>query len=184
MAEVSPAGVSLNRAARLMQRAIEKGRAVLQSLRSSVVASGSLEWEFSDLLRQTAPASGIQARILVIGHASELKPEIQHQIYLVGKEALGNALRHSNATKIEAEVAYLRNHLHVVIRDNGCGIDSQIIRSGRTSHRGLLAMRERAKSIGAEVQIYSRQGVGTEVEIFIRSGIAVASGGSVRSSPC
>jgi ketosteroid isomerase-like protein len=57
MAEDSPARASLNRAARLMQLAIEEGRAALQGLRTSVVAPGvvapgSLEREFSDLLRE------------------------------------------------------------------------------------------------------------------------------------
>ena len=175
MSEGSPAKASLGRAARLMQRAIGEGRAVLQGLRSSVVAHGSLEREFSDLLTEIAPARGVQARILVIGYARALKPEIQYQIYLIGREALINAVRHANATTIEAEVEYLRNHLRVVVRDDGCGIDAQIVQSGRASHWGLTGMRERAKSIGAEVRIYSRRGAGTEVEISTPSGIAAAS---------
>jgi signal transduction histidine kinase len=174
MSEDSPARASLSRAARLMERAIEEGRAVLQALRSSAIASGSLEGEFSDLLREIAPASGVQARILVIGHARELKPEIQHQIYLIGREALVNAFRHANATSIETEIVYLRSHLRVVVRDNGCGIDAQIVQSGRASHWGLVGMRERAKGIGAEVRIYSRRGDGTDVEISIPSSIVAA----------
>lgn len=175
MSEGSPAKASLGRAARLMQRAIEEGRAVLQGLRSSVVATGSLEREFSDLLTEIAPARGVQARILVIGHTRALKPEIQYQIYLIGREALVNAVRHANATKIEAEVAYLRNHLRVVVRDDGCGIEAQIVQSGRVSHWGLAGMRERAKGISAEVRIYSRRGAGTEVALSIPSVIAAAS---------
>lgn len=172
MSEGSPAWAPLSRAAQLMRRAIEEGRAVLQGLRSPVIASDTLEAEFSDLLRETAPASGVQARIFVIGHASALKPEIQHQIYLIGREALVNALRHASATSIETEIAYLRNQLRVVVRDNGCGIDAQIVRSGRVSHWGLVGMRERAKGIGAEVRIYSRRGAGTEVEICVPADIA------------
>jgi signal transduction histidine kinase len=179
MAEDSPARASLDRAAQLMKRAIEEGRAVLQGLRSSAVAPegvapGSLEQEFSDLLREVAPASGAQTRILVTGQPRALKPEIQRQIYLIGREALVNALRHSKATRIEAEVAYLRSHLRVVVRDNGCGIDAQIVQSGRASHWGLLGMRDRARGIGAEVRIFSRRGAGTEVEITLCSGIAAA----------
>jgi signal transduction histidine kinase len=174
MPEDSPARASLTRATRLIHRAIEEGRAVLQGLRSSVVASGSLEREFSDLLREIAPASGVQARILVIGHARALKPEIQHQIYLIGREALVNALRHANATSIETEIAYLRSQLRVVVRDNGCGFDARIVQSGRVSHWGLVGMRERAKGIGAEVRIYSRRGAGTEVEVSIPSSVVAA----------
>ena len=174
MTEDSPARASLNRAAHLMQRAIEEGRAVLQGLRYAVVASGSLEREFSDLLTELAPASEVQARVLVIGQPTALKPEIQRQIYLIGREALVNALRHSTATSFEVEVAYLRSHLRVLVRDNGCGIDERIVRSGRASHCGLLGMRERAKGIGAKVRIYSRRGAGTEVQISIPCGIAEA----------
>ena len=174
MAEDSPAKASLSRAAQLMQRAIDEGRAVLQGLRSSVVASGSLERELSDLLTEIAPARGVMARVLVIGQPRALKTEIQHQIYLIGREALVNALRHSTADSIEVEAAYLRNDLRVVVRDNGCGIDERIVRSGRVSHWGLIGKRERAKSIGAEVRIYSRPGAGTEVEICLPISIAAA----------
>ena len=174
MAEDSPARASLNRAARLIDRAIEEGRAVLQGLRSSVVASGSLEREFSDLLREIAPASGVQARIFVMGRARALKPEIQHQIYLIGREALVNAFSHANATSIETEIVYLQNQLSVVVRDNGCGIDAEILQSGRVSHWGLLGMRERAKAIGAEARIYSRRKAGTKVEVSIAISIVAA----------
>lgn len=174
MAKDSPTRASLNRAARLIARAIEEGRAVLQGFRSSVVASDSLEREFSDLLREIAAASKVQGRILVTGHAIALKPEIQYQVYLIGREALVNAFRHANATSIETEIAYLRNHLRVVVRDNGCGIDTEIVQLGQVSHWGLVGMRERAEAIGAEVRIYSRRGAGTEVEISIPGGIAAA----------
>jgi signal transduction histidine kinase len=179
MAEDSPARASLNRAARLMQLAIEEGRAALQGLRTSVVAPGvvapgSLEREFSDLLREVAPGSGAQTRMLVTGQPRALKPAIQQHVYLIAREALVNALRHSKATRIEAEIAYLRSHLRVVVADNGCGIDAQIVRSGRASHWGLPGMRDRAQGIGAEVRIFSRRGAGTEVEISLPSGIAAA----------
>jgi len=77
--------------------------------------------------------------------------------------ALVNAFRHANAISIETEIAYLRNQLRVVVRDNGCGIDAEIVQSGRVSHWDLVGMRERAKGIGAEVRICSRRGAGTEV---------------------
>jgi signal transduction histidine kinase len=175
MSEGSPGTASLRRAAELMQRAIEEGRGVLQGLRSSPVTFDSLEQAFTDLLREVPPPTGTQARIVVIGRPRALKAEIQREIYLIGREALVNALRHANATAIEVEVGYLRNHLRVVIRDNGCGIDEQILRSGRTSHWGLLGMRERAKEIGGELQIYSRAGAGTEVELSVPSDIAAVS---------
>jgi signal transduction histidine kinase len=168
----SPTKPSLSHAMSLMQRAIDEGRGVLQGLRSSAVASTSLEQAFSDLLTEFANAEGVRFRILVTGQPKTLKPAVQQQVYLIGREALVNALRHSNATRIEAEVAYLPHQVRVVVRDNGCGIDPKVIRSGRDSHWGLPGMHERAKGIGAQVRICSRRGTGAEVEISVLGHIA------------
>ena len=117
-------------------------------------------------------ASGAQLRILVMGPPKALKPAIQEQIYLIVREALVNALRYSEATSIEAEVEYQRHQLRVVVRDNGRGIDPQVLRSERDSHWGIVGMHERARCIGAQLRIWSRRGAGTEVEISVPTGIA------------
>jgi signal transduction histidine kinase len=91
----------------------------------------------------------------------------REQIYYIGREALVNALRHAEATSIEAEVEYLPRRLRLVVRDNGRGIDPEIVRTGRPAHRGLRGMRERAESIGAQLRILSKPKAGTEVEICL-----------------
>jgi signal transduction histidine kinase len=98
-----------------------------------------------------------------------LKPEIQEQINLIGREALVNALLHSEATCIEAEVEYLPRRLRVVVRDNGRGVDPQVTGAPSDAHWGLVGMRDRAESIGAKLTIWSRPGAGTEVEISVSS---------------
>jgi signal transduction histidine kinase len=163
----SPGKPSLSRVLCLMRRVIDEGRDVLQGLRSSAVASMNLEHSLSLLRDEFMPGGNVQFRIFVKGQPSALKPAIQEQVYLIGREALVNALRHSQATSIEAEVEYFRRRLRVVVRDNGCGIDPQVVRSGRHTHWGLQGMRERAGSIGARLTIWSRLGSGTEVEICV-----------------
>jgi signal transduction histidine kinase len=172
MPEDSPSKPSLSRALRLMYRVIDEGRVALQGLRSPRIASTSLEQALSELADEFGPGDA-RFRIFVMGQPKALKPTIQEQIYLIGREALVNAVRHSGATTIEAEVEYLPNKLRVVVRDNGSGIDTQVLRSGRDSHWGLLGMRERARSIGAQLKILSRRGAGTEVEISVATDIAV-----------
>jgi signal transduction histidine kinase len=162
----SPIKPSLNRALRLMYRVIEEGRAALRDLRSSASSSLSLEEQLHELWDELAPG-GVQFRILVEGPSKTLKHSIQEEIYLIGREAVLNALRHSNATAIEAEVEYSSRRLRVVVRDNGSGIDPQMLRSGKDSHWGLLGMRERAAAIGAQLRIWSRPHSGTEVELSV-----------------
>jgi signal transduction histidine kinase len=103
----------------------------------------SLEQALSELWEEFTPG-GARYQIFVLGKPKTLKPAIKEQIYLNGREAVLNALRHSGAAAIEAEVEYSARRLRVVVRDNGCGIDRQAVRSSPHSHWGLLGMRERA----------------------------------------
>jgi signal transduction histidine kinase len=170
----SPTKPSLSRVLRLMQRAMEEGRVALQELRSSANAALGIEEALYGLWEELSPGNA-QFRILVEGQPKALEPAIQEQIYLLVREAVLNALRHSGASAIEVELEYSPRLLRVAVRDNGCGIDPQIIQSGRDSHWGLLGMRERAECLGALLRIWSRPDAGTEVEISvpIQFGVAV-----------
>ena len=86
-----------------------------------------------------------------------------------------NAFRHSRASNIEVELEYAPALLTIVIRDNGCGIDPEMIKAGRAGHWGLSGMRERAQRIGARVKVMSRPGSGTEVELRIPGDAAFES---------
>jgi signal transduction histidine kinase len=162
----SPTKSTLNRALHLMYRGIDEGRAALQELRPPADALPSLEEALYCLWDELTPG-GVQFRILVEGQAKSMNPAIQEQIYLIAREALHNALRHSGATAIEAEIEYSDRRLRVIVRDNGRGIDPKLIQSGRDLHWGLSGMRERAGSVGAQLRIWSRPGAGTEVEISV-----------------
>ncbi len=159
---------SLADALRLVHRVLDEGRTVLQGLRAPGLAPASIEQELSGFLEEFSPC-GVHCEISVSGRPRELRPAVQEQINLIGREALVNALLHSTATRIEAEVEYSPRRVRVLVRDNGCGIDPCAAQAKRESHWGLLGMRERAESIGARLTIWSRPGAGTEVEISVPS---------------
>ena len=134
----SPSRPSLSRALSLMQRVLDEGRLTLQGLRPSrSIVPETLEEALSrvrDEHRSASPAF----RIFVAGKSRALKPDIQEQIYLIGREALVNAFRHSNAESVEVEIEYLPRQLRMMVRDDGCGIDPQYVRSGRNGHWGAF----------------------------------------------
>jgi len=179
----SPSKSSLSHALQLMHRVIDEGRGALQGLRSPRIGFASLEQALSDLRDEFTPGNSARFRVFVMGKPKTLNRTIQEQIYLIAREALINALRHSEATKIEAEVEYLPGKLRVVVRDNGSGIDPEVLRSGRDSHWGLLGMRERARGVGARLRIWSRPGAGTEVEISVPGNIAAEMSAYLSKSP-
>jgi glucose-6-phosphate-specific signal transduction histidine kinase len=71
-------------------------------------------------------------------------------------------------------------HFRVLVRDNGCGIDPDVLRSGRDGHWGLSGMRERARRIGAKLKVWSRSAGGTEVELFVPGHVAFRSNSARR----
>jgi signal transduction histidine kinase len=162
----SPAKPMLRLALDLIRKGISEGRATLLGLRSPVLPEESLGKALCDVRNDFAPSERARFRIVIVGEARLLNPSVQEQIFLIAREALLNALQHSEARSVEVEIEYLRRKLRLVVRDDGKGIDPQAFQSGQ-SHWGLTGMRERAASIGAEIQIWSDQGEGTEVEISV-----------------
>jgi signal transduction histidine kinase len=104
-----------------------------------------------------------------------LRSIVRDDVYRIGREALVNALRHSGAGNIELHLEYAADQLRIIVRDDGCGIDSKVLRSGRDGHWGLSGMRERGERIGAKLKILSRVGEGTEVEVRVPRKVAFES---------
>ena len=164
----SPSKPALNTALHLVRRAIDEGRAAICGLHTPLLAPSSLEQSFSDLLDEVTPARGVRPQIFVQGKPRALNPVIREQLFLIGREAVMNALRHSEATKIEVEVQYLRSLVGLFVRDNGRGINPEVVQKVKNSHWGLRGMRDRAENIGARFGMYSRPGAGTEVRVAVR----------------
>jgi signal transduction histidine kinase len=168
----SPSKPALSRALHLVHRAIDEGRAAMRGLRTAAPAPSSLEEAFSNLLSEVTTERGPRLRIFIQGKPRALSPAIQDQLCLIGREAVMNALRHSEATEIEVEVQYRPDFLRVFVRDNGCGINPEAAQKKRDSHWGLRGMRDRAENIGARFEIRSRPAGGTEVGIAVPSDLA------------
>lgn len=62
--------------------------------------------------------------------------------------------------------------LRIRVRDDGVGIDKSVLSNGQPGHWGLTGMRERARAIRAELNIWSREAAGTEVELMVPASIA------------
>jgi signal transduction histidine kinase len=114
-----------------------------------------------------------RVHVLLEGKERELNPMLRDEIYRIGREALRNAFRHAKAQKIEAEITYGDSEFSLNVRDDGCGIDSEVANQGaRAGHWGLPGMRERAKSFGGNLEVWSERGAGTEIELIVPAGVA------------
>jgi signal transduction histidine kinase/ligand-binding sensor domain-containing protein len=151
---------------------IEEARARVRDLRG--VHSPSID--LADLLRSysenCSQASSSELTVSVIGRASTLNPIACEEALSIAREAIANAFTHADAKHIEIEITYGPRALALRVRDDGKGMDQATVDSGRVGHWGIVGMRERARSFGAELKIWSRSGVGTEIELNIPAALA------------
>jgi signal transduction histidine kinase len=158
-------------------KAIAEGRDTVSDLREPVMGDSDIAQALTALGKELALQSGNGSvpcvRVLLEGKQRELNPMLRDEIYRIAREALRNAFRHARAQKIEAEITYSDSEFLLHVRDDGGGIDPEVANQGaRAGHWGLPGMRERAKSFGGKLEVWSGHGAGTEIELSVPGTIA------------
>jgi len=166
-------------------QALIEGRDAVQQLRSTSLGSNDLVSALGSLGKaQAADGSSCDNptfHIEVEGTPHDLTPITRDEVYRIAGEALRNAFRHARARRIEVEIHYDARQLRLQIRDDGQGIDPQLLRTdGLSGHYGLRGMRERAQSLGGELTIWSEVNSGTEIDLTVPSSIAYTKPGLSR----
>jgi signal transduction histidine kinase len=159
------------------EQSIVEGRGAVQGLRASTIERNDLALAIRTLGEELAAADTRSWRpevtVQVEGAARNLNPIVRDEAYRITGEAMRNAFCHADAKQIEVEIHYDDRQFRARVRDNGKGIDPQIISdNGREGHFGLRGMRERAKLIGGKLTVWSELDSGTEVELSIPAGRA------------
>ena len=157
--------------------AITEGRDALHELRSgglrTIDISESISSFGKELIAGSPPQNSPEIRVQAEGTPRELNANVRDEVYRIAVEALRNAFRHAQARQIEAEIKYDDQHFSLHVRDDGKGIDPNVLERGRVlGHWGLHGMRERASLIGGKFEAWSKPDSGTEIELSIPAAIA------------
>jgi signal transduction histidine kinase/sugar lactone lactonase YvrE len=167
-------------------QAVTEGRDAVQELRSSTVETNDLAMAISALGEQLAAhgtiADSALFRMAVEGTPRNLHPILRDEVYRIAGETLRNAFRHAQARQIEVEIHYDAQQFRLRVRDDGKGIDPEILgEDPRPGHFGLHGMRERAKIVGGQLDVWSEVDSGTEIELSIPASRAYATPSARRS---
>jgi signal transduction histidine kinase len=163
-----------------MEQSLDRADELLEESRDKVKDLRPAASEVADLAQalaaegeQFAQLHSAKFRVSVQGTRRDLHPIVREEGFMIGREALANAFRHAEAADIEAEVTYGEGALHIRIRDDGRGITATVLEAGgRPGHFGLLGMRERAKKLGAHLEVWSKPGAGTEIDLRVPANVA------------
>jgi signal transduction histidine kinase len=86
---------------------------------------------------------------------------------MVVREALHNAIRHGQPTKVRVDIGFEKKEFTVQVRDDGCGFDPAMASSLPNGHYGLVGIQERVKRIGGMLVLHSSLGAGTELTLLV-----------------
>lgn len=151
----------------LVDRAIRGVRNVASSLRPVEMDMGNIaatEWQCAEFSRH----SGIPCALEVTGDIAGLSGHQALALFRIVQESLTNIARHAAASRVEIGIAASNGAIEAEIRDNGRGFDPE--KADGDKSFGLLGMRERAISVGGELDISSEPGQGTSIRLHIPVG--------------
>ncbi|SEV92307.1 triple tyrosine motif-containing protein [Luteibacter sp. 329MFSha] len=161
-----PLRKQLDDSLRLASDFVVEGRDRVRELRARIESTGELLdaiGEVARVLRQASPIP-IDTSMHVADHAMD--PAVADEVLSIVREALINAVRHAQASRIEASLTASERGIVAHVRDDGQGMAATLIDgcAADAGRWGITGMRERAARIGALFDIASSPR-GTDVSI-------------------
>lgn len=157
-----------------------EGRERVRDLRHDEISANELPDMLAAWGEELGRNHAVRFSLSILGTQQPLDPAAGNEIYRIGQEALTNAFQHSKASKIEIELTYDHSCLRLRVRDDGVGMNQDVLLRGREGHWGLVGMRERTQNIGGQLKIWSQDRAGTEIELVIPAAIAYPLSGKRR----
>ncbi len=147
-----------------IETAINEVRRISMALRPSVLDDIGLAEAISSLAREFGDQRGIKMEIETNKVGKRLSKKAQTALYRVAQECLTNIAKHSNATLVSLRLFNNRNHVHLVIVDNGSFDPSELLLQNNPETRdlsnlgtgmGLRNMHERMDAFDGTLEIAS-----------------------------
>ena len=151
-------------ARRMTQHSLTEARRAIMDLRTSALEERGLPAALDHVIREMAAASGVELALSADASAAPADERGQQQLLRIAQEAVANALKHAEPTRIDVRLAARNGHTVLSVSDNGTGFRPDGAFAVTHGHFGLLGMRERARAMGGELVIQSAPGAGTTVE--------------------
>jgi signal transduction histidine kinase len=148
-------------------RALVETRRVLVALRPSALAADGLVGALRRSLDEMAQDVGWSVSLRADVGATPLPSAVETALFRIFQEALANAARHADTSRIDVDLRRDGPWLVLHVRDHGCGFDAD------GHHRrglGLSSMQERARLLGGSCVIESAPQAGTRLVVRVPLG--------------
>jgi signal transduction histidine kinase len=155
----------LDRITALATESVAAIREIIWSIDPKPETVASLVVRLRDTMVTSCHARGMDLAVSIEGDGAQrnLTPEQRKNLWLMLKEAVTNAVKHSGATELRVAVAPEGRRVRITVRDNGAGGALS-----PSSGRGMETMTARAAALGGTATFLSAPGEGTTVEFVVR----------------
>lgn len=153
----------------LAHRTVKEIRSMLFTLRPIILETEGLVAalnQYADNLRQN---DNLPVEVDAERFRDCLDSEAQGVVFAIVEEAVNNAKKHANASRIWVQLAVQGDMFVAQVVDNGRGFDVQAVERGYSSRGslGMLNLKERAELIGGSLTIDSAPGQGTRITLIV-----------------
>lgn len=157
------------RVSSMIDRGMREVRQVLVELRPPLLQEQGLGVALdNEIQAEAANHSGVSLRLHIPPAMADRRwnPEVEYAVFMVAREAIGNALCHARCLSLTVGIEPLGTlGLRLLVQDDGIGL-GPIGQAVKPGHLGLVGMRERAQAIGAHLSARSADNAcGTVIEL-------------------
>jgi PAS domain S-box-containing protein len=152
------------------EKVIQKLRVICGQLRPNSLAPFGLEGairEHIDRFKEEHPTLKVQLELAYDGQL--LSEEVRISLFRIYQQALGNVIRHAQASSVIVRFYYDDQNASLEVEDDGLGFDvpDSLLTLARQDHLGIAGAAERAELLGGRLTVHSSSGKGTLVHVTI-----------------
>lgn len=158
---------SFRKIIRYLDAIIEKTRGLAAGLRPAALEVLGLTAALRTLINEFRCQKDLRIRFRC-GSLDDLRFQGEMiNLYRIVQEALANIVRHARATHVYIHIKRVKDHLKVVITDNGCGLQSDNGTPNLPAGLGFSTMKERSRLLGGSFEVKSIPQKGTTILVDI-----------------
>jgi signal transduction histidine kinase len=153
----------LDHARTQMRATVDEARRAVWNLRQANSSEREIGRLLDRMAHEISQASHVPVRFEAFGPPARLDPAMEHDILMVAREAVYNAVRHAQPGEVRLQLFFENDRIRMRVADDGRGFDPEATLSIAGEHFGIVGMRERTARLGGRFNIRSAPGAGTEL---------------------
>lgn len=150
-----------------LRATINEAREAIWNLRESDGDVSDIAEKLASMAAHTRKEFNVPVQFSVTGAPFALSHPRAHDLLMVAREAVFNAVLHGNPRHVELTLAYDNAQLQLRIVDDGCGFDATSESHVKSHHFGLRGMKERIVRSGGTFALATAAGAGVTIEIHM-----------------